>query len=458
MTRSDDPRQAKNSHSLTETSSNDQAHGLSYSEIVAHIERRGIMPDTAPSLKPTEIGLERIGFYQTDFYKSLKENPSKVILVAGTNGKGSVCATLETLFMDAGESVGLYISPHLMDTRERIRYNRMDISQNHFCLAFEYVEQKTQDLKLTHFETLTLMAVHTFTSDAFQKPVDRLILEVGLGGLWDATNAVPHGVCVFTNLGLDHTQILGPTLLDIAKNKFGIIQDRFSKPLQIFHQKFPQEISQFVKDKKTDQPQHFWTESLPFDHDILIQDGEPQWLIRTPWGSQPLVLPGYRGIQNTSLALNVFRGLGFDVGKHLKSLKNVRWPGRMEKLCYGKYSHIYLSGDHNPDGVSSLIEILQHFKFNKLHVLMGVTASKDFEPMIDQILAIPGVDLYLTVSPFHGRDLSDFGSYLGRVKDSWPDCIEAFKNVLKRSDPSDMILVTGSLYLVGKIRQIITNG
>ena len=145
---------------------------LSYTEIVRELEARGIMPDAPPSLEPMKKALERL--------LPLAFNP-RTVIVAGTNGKGTVCASLEALFLAAGESVGLYTSPHLQETTERIRLNGKDIDQELFCHAYRRVVEKTEGIPLSHFDVLTLMAAWVFYSGECVAPVDRPIFEVGLG-------------------------------------------------------------------------------------------------------------------------------------------------------------------------------------------------------------------------------------------------------------------------------------
>ena len=184
---------------------------MNYHQAVAESEALPIMPDRAPSLEPTRRGLARLG---------LPAFPdSRVVIVAGTNGKGSVCACLESLLIAAGQTVGLYTSPHLVETTERFRRNGRDISPDEFTHAYLAVCERTRGLGLTHFELLTLMAYWIFVGANGTPAVDWLILEVGLGGIWDATNAIPHRYWVITSLGYDHQNLLGSTLTEIAANK-----------------------------------------------------------------------------------------------------------------------------------------------------------------------------------------------------------------------------------------------
>ncbi len=414
---------------------------MNYQEVVQALEARGMMPDRPPSLEPMHEGLRLIGFDRYCF------SPDRVIVVAGTNGKGSTCASLEALLVRAGERVGLYTSPHLVETTERYRLNGVDISQEQFCLAYEQVERDTRSIALTHFELLTLMAAWHFCSGQAIKPVDWLILEVGLGGTWDATNAIPHSTSVITALGMDHENLLGSTIAEIAANKFGIV----GPGNLVVHAPLPPEAKP-VAEKVRAQTQSHWVESTSFEYSVrsLV------FLIKTRWGKTELALPGLRGAQNAALALTICDALGFNPEPLLPALPQVQWPGRMERVdMKGAPCPVYLSGDHNPQGIASLLELLLYYPRTHLHVLIGVGRDKAFAQMMESLRGLSNSTLYLTETPYRGFALKEYGPTLTQVGGSWAEPLEAMKQVMQLAKPGEMILVTGSLYLVGKIRGAI---
>ena len=168
------------------------------------------MPHKVPSLQPTQTALKQLTL--------APPHPEKVILVAGTNGKGSTACMLSTLLAHAGKKVGLYTSPHLQCITERIQINNEPISKKDFVEVYQSVKKQTA--KISHFEELTVMAAYAFWQKFY---VDFAIFEVGMGGTWDATNALPHKINLITKISYDHEHLLGGTLLSIAKNKFGIV-------------------------------------------------------------------------------------------------------------------------------------------------------------------------------------------------------------------------------------------
>jgi dihydrofolate synthase/folylpolyglutamate synthase len=417
-----------------------------YSEVLSLLNALPVMPDRPPSLDPTVEGLRRLGFHQWGF------SPERVVIVAGTNGKGSTCASLEALLLSAGKRVGFYSSPHLVDATERFRVNGSDVERDIFVRAYEAVRKKMDDLFLTQFEIHTLMAVWIFCSSEAIRAVDLLILEVGLGGEWDATNAVPHSTCVITPLSLDHENLLGKGLPNIARAKFGVI----GPGNLVVHAPFETEVQLMARETQN-RTKSRWVERTQFR--FLAQkkvEAEPEFAIETRWGRSRLALPGLRGAENAALALTVFSELGFDPRAHLHALPRTRWLGRMHKLQTDatlSRAPIYLSGDHNCQGVESLIELLEHYSWKNILILASTAQDKDAASMLTMLSSLPRSKLFLTRNPFRGADLSFYGDWLKRAEGAWESVEEAFRQVVHQAREGDLVLVTGSLYLVGEIQK-----
>lgn len=419
-----------------------------FKKIIHRLDQRGVMPVRIPSLIPTTDALKRIGFYNSDLYKNIKKHPQKCIVVAGTNGKGSVCATLERLLSANGVHVGLYTSPHLVEATERIRLDEKNISKKDFCHHYAEVIRKTEGLALSHFEMLTLIAVHYYMAST----PEYLIFEVGMGGLWDATNAIPHGTSVITRIGIDHERYLGASSMEIATNKLGIIKrfEGLSDPMNVVHFPLPVECESLIEEKRNSVESR-WKEVQTFPYKIA-QEKYPVWMIEHDGKFFPLGLKGKRAVENMSIALRTLECLGFDSAKSLPHLKDVNWPGRMGALEYeGKT--VFLSGDHNPQGIDSLVEILSHFRYKNLKILFGAGLDKNIDSMLPLLFKLPRVNLHFTVSPFKG--VRDFGTHLTAAKWFETDPKVALARLCKEANKDDLILVTGSLYLVGEILQEI---
>ncbi len=410
------------------------------------------MPDRLPSVVPTRKVLDQLRIQEAAFFSEFCKDPRKIIIVAGTNGKGSVSATLEALFRAAGENVGLYTSPHLETINERIRFNGVNISDSAFVQAYQDVSRRADVAQLTHFELLTVMAVDYFLFSDECAKLDRIILEVGLGGASDATNAVPHGMCIFTTIGLDHTQILGDTREQIATQKLGVLDGVPGDVVPvIIHGPLDAEIAPAFQRRRTQHAIGTWTQTPAYSS---MTQADPPFTtqIQSAWGTAELKLVGDRAAWNTNTALTAFEASGYDPGLYLEALKDVSWFGRFEAMRAVGFRHaVWLSGDHNPEGIASLIEIVGRSS-KPIAFVVGIGHEKDLTGILDPLLQLPAAKVFLTETPFRGRTISDYGSYLDRCEKysaNWKQLLEE----LDSSWPQEgTIVVTGSLYLVGAVR------
>lgn len=408
---------------------------LTFDAAVAQLEALSIMPKTMPGLEKLKQALQ---------HKSWFDNlpTKKIITVAGTNGKGTTCAALQTLLLSAGKKVGLYTSPHLISTTERIRINGEPITEAQFVDLYRENKNLITSYGLTHFESLTLMAAECFFAN---NDLDYVIFEVGLGGTFDATNVFPNRYSVITALAMDHQNILGNTVLDIAKNKFGIIKPHS----KVIHHPLPPEVFSLFSEVLSE------TNSQAIaavQGSITCEKSfEPYWFLHTPWGKTMINLPGQRACDNIMTALTVFEELGYEPQDHLHSLEKIPWQGRMQKITWPHCpAPVYLSGDHNIQGVQSLAHILHYFEWNNLHLVVGIGQDKDVEEMLRILLALPRVKLHLTKTPFKGRSVTDYPEEI-RIKavEENNDVIALLNSLTVKKN--DLVIVTGSLYLVGQV-------
>jgi len=255
----------------------------SYSQWVHWLESRNIMPQIRPGTEHTREALKEAGLLE-------HVQPQKVIHVAGTNGKGTTAKTLEHLLLSQNKTVGLYTSPHLVDTTERIRVNGQQIHQEQFVKLCEQYKPLIEKWNLSHFESLTLFSADLFFKTA---PVDFAIYEIGLGGTWDATNVIPHATSIIVTLGFDHQHILGNTLSEIADNKFGIIQNNN----RVFHIPYDSNISQQLQ-KKIQETHSTVTCIQPPEVVVQHTTSLPTYNIQHEQVLYPLSLPGLRAAHN----------------------------------------------------------------------------------------------------------------------------------------------------------------
>ncbi len=306
------------------------------------------------------LGLERISSVL-----DLLGNPQdklKCIHVAGTNGKGSVCAIIDAILSKAGMKTGLYTSPHIFDYTERIKINGIDISQNDFAkYVFKICNIADNNIHLTEFEILTAVMFKYFADNN----VDVVVLETGLGGRFDATNVIKSNLCsVITHIDLDHTERLGNTKSNIAFEKAGIIKPNC--PV------FTCEGYEEIKDK-ADECNSLFVLVTPFED------------------TTNLALKGSCQQENLSLALAAVRYLFPQISENTiqQALKEVKHPCRFQ-LCR---EDLIVDASHNPNGVMALRESLDfYYPDKKRCFVFGCLRNKDYKRMM-QILFSKGDEI-----------------------------------------------------------------
>ena len=417
-----------------------------YSEVLAYLfslHRFGV-----------KLGLEAI----TDILQRL-DHPQRTyptLHIAGTNGKGSSAAMLAAMLQAGGYRVGLYTSPHLMDFRERIRVQDEDISEECVCGLTEHIRQVADPLNsLTFFELTTAMAFQHFLNEQ----VDIAVIEVGLGGRFDATNVLsPLGVLI-TGIGLDHEMHLGATLQAIAREKAGIIHQKVPVVLG----QMPEGVSQIFEDIA----QESYSPLYRFGQEFSISETNPTEFtycgLRDSFSGLQTNLPGRHQMNNAGYALALLESataerfpLSIDAIK--AGLQHVRLKGRLEIVQHNPT--IVLDGAHNPLGARVLFDFLQSQLHDcpgrKLIVILGMMQDKDHAeflrilfPLVDSlILTQPHMNRAATVDALaQAVPQEDLDPYA--IADPW----EAYCKARDIADPSDLICVTGSLFLVGEILQ-----
>lgn len=400
------------------------------------------------------------------------ERQLRFVHVAGTKGKGSVCAFTARILEEAGYTVGLYISPSLVNVGERISVDGAMLSPEEFLDAFDVVWSAigsvSEDDPVTVFEVFTSMAIVHFV----RKKVDIVVWEVGLGGLYDATNVIPvPEVAVITNIGLEHTDRLGNTVEEIATQKAGIIKQGGVTILG--HQDYPAAQTTLLAQAEamgsqtllagrdyTFSSQRFTPDSVTFDYSGMILGRQVSLLDVT------ISLRGIHQVQNAASAITAVVALavkdGIDVSESAirRALQETFWPGRME-LVPGTPT-VLLDGAHTQTAAKYLVESLHaHFPGQRFAMLFGVLMDKDMDG-IAGMLAPEVHTIVLTRVPDNGRAASPWelqekflryhphGSII--VED---DTEQAYERARALTPDGSWLLVTGSLYLVGAVRKLM---
>jgi dihydrofolate synthase / folylpolyglutamate synthase len=362
------------------------------------------------------------------------ESKFKSVHVAGTNGKGSTSHMLASILQEAGYSVGLYTSPHLKDFRERIKINGNCISKQ-FVIQFIKRNKfffETNDLSF--FEMTVGLAFEYFS----KQNIDIAIIEVGLGGRLDSTNIVTPEVSVITNIGLDHTQFLGHTIKDIAKEKGGVIKPN---------------IPVVIGESQEETKQLFIDIAKAQNAPICFADT----LVKTDFESD---LKGTYQKHNIKTALQTAYELnkkGFSISNAeivkglLSVVKNTGLKGRWQILQ--KHPKIICDTAHNKEGLCYVMQQLSEESYNNLHMVIGIVDDKNIDTIID---LFPKKATYYFCKPnvLRGLDASILKEvfikkdYHGNVYNS---VTEALENAKKNADKSDIIYVGGSTFVVAEI-------
>jgi len=412
-----------------------------------------------------KLGLDSMNVFLESLDQPQKSYPC--IHIGGTNGKGSVGATLVTILSEAGYRVGFYTSPHLSSVRERFRINDRFIAQEAFTRQAERIIGILDGRQITYFEFTTALAMLWFAD----QQVDLAIFEVGLGGRLDATNVVRPLVSVITNVGYDHEQYLGNTIEEIAFEKAGIIKAGIPVVAGV---KKPEALEVI---RATAVRQHAPFYLLGRDFSGAREKNDPEkWAYRglkTGSGQPQLTIDrlslNIRGdyqVDNASIALAVLELVNpsFPVSQAAISagLTKVSWPGRLEEFWLDKPEpvHILLDGAHNPDGAVALKKSLLHdFTWSRLILVWASMSDKDIKNTLLEIASL--ADLIIFTRPEAERSarpeaLIDILPDTLRGRCTGSDSVsDALDRAIGAYKTGDMICIAGSLYLVGRARQLL---
>ena len=427
---------------------------MNYEEAVAYIEETPKFT-TKNKLSHTKECLERLGNPEKKF---------KVIHVAGTNGKGSTCAFLTSIFREAGYSCGLFTSPHLVVLNERFQINEKNIDNQAFMSAFEKVKALADELVAegsyhpTYFEMLFLMGMVIFA----EAGVNYVMLETGLGGRLDATTAVEDPVaCVITSISFDHMQYLGNTIAEIAGEKAGIIVPG----VPVIYDGNNPEAAKVIR-KQAEALGSPYYEVKKENTEILrnTSAGIDFCMENEYYGNTAFSIPFIAGYQvmNAALALKTAEVLKDMVNlpkdSVLRGLRETRWQGRMETVLPG----VIVDGAHNEDGVEKFVETAEHFqKDYPLTLLFSAVDDKDYTDMIRTVagrirfqhVIVTQVGGYRKVP---AEQLADIFRKEGCLcAESCEDVESSFRRALEYRGKEGMLFCVGSLYLVGEIKAII---
>lgn len=433
---------------------------MNYQEAINYIENTAQF-GMKLGLERTEKILELLG----DPHKKVK-----MIHIAGTNGKGSTTAMVSRVLMEAGYKVGTYISPYIEEFEERIQINNENIPKEDLVHIITEVSKAIDEVIALGYQNPTQFEIITCAAFLYYhiKKVDYAVIEVGLGGRLDSTNVITPILSIITSISLDHVAILGDTLDKIAFEKAGIIKEGI--PTVLFPQQPEAEIviEKVATEKKSllikvDSDKARFIDSYEVEvngEKKVVQKVEIKTLRENY--SLELALLGKHQILNATVAVYACEKL-IDLGAKISKeniangMKTVKWPGRLEIMKTDP--RVVIDGAHNIDGISKLTESIDmYFKYDNLILILGILADKQVREMIETI--VPKASRVIAVTPNSERaelaeDLKAEIENLGVACEAVEDYREAYEKALSYCTEKDLLLISGSLYMIGDMRRII---
>ncbi|MBC9180282.1 bifunctional folylpolyglutamate synthase/dihydrofolate synthase [Pseudoroseomonas ludipueritiae] len=382
-----------------------------------------------------------------------ERNLPPVIHVAGTNGKGSVCAFLRAIAEAAGQRVHVYTSPHLVRFHERFRLAGRLVTEEALAAALEEVEAVNAGQPITVFEVTTAVGILLFS----RVPADLLVLEVGLGGRYDATNVVDHPVaCAIASISMDHMDFLGNTLAAIAAEKAGIIKP--GVPVVTGYQEPEARAELDAEATAQGAPLHerggAWTVQLNEDG---LRYADPRGVLHLP----PPALPGPHQAENAGIAIAALRAWNpswLSDAAIAAGLSTAAWPARLQRL-HGALAallppgwELWLDGGHNAGAGQALAAHLPNWADRPRHLVVGMKKGKEsgaflrpLLPLAESLWAVaePGQHLAMTVEEIVAAS--------GGMAHPGPHVADALRAIAASGGEPGRVLICGSLYLAGEV-------
>jgi dihydrofolate synthase / folylpolyglutamate synthase len=394
------------------------------------------------------LGLDRIVKLLANLGNPHHQVP--VIHVAGTNGKGSVCAYLSSVLTEAGYRTGRYTSPHLVDWTERICLNEQAIASETLCQLILQVQAaiSPDEESPTQFEVITAAAWLYFA----QAKVDVAVVEVGLGGRLDATNVCSQPlVTIITSISREHWQQLGSTVAEIAREKAGILKPGCPAVVGIL----PTDAEKVVRSRTLEL-------QCPYIAPQPARQVSPGWAeYQTIENSKiikyPLPLQGQIQLANSSLALaalEILQQKGWQISEEaiINGMAKTKWLGRMQWITWRNHK-LLIDGAHNPAAAQALREYVDSLDTPKVNWVMGMLSTKEHAEIFKALLR-PNDQLYLTPVPDHSSaDTSELAKLAQNICpelsycQTYPDLLSALETAFRATDK--LVVLCGSLYLIG---------
>ena len=399
-----------------------------------------------------KLGLEKITAMLSELGNP--QEKYRTIHIAGTNGKGSTCAMIESILRAAGYKTGLYTSPHLVYVGERIRCDGQFIRKEALVSYINFIKPLIEKYRCTFFEAMTIIAFLYFAD----QHVEIAVIEVGLGGRLDATNVIAPLISVITNIDIDHTKQLGHTRNSIAYEKAGIIKPGSiclatcqSKPVNSL-------IAQICQDRNAE---YFCVDAMKIIENIRLDENYSIFdltLNGTFYSQIKLSLAGEHQIKNAALAItaaNIINARFFPISSYdiYRGLAAVKWYGRLQLISDDP--KIVIDVAHNPGGISVLTKAVRTiFQYHRLIIVFGVCRDKNYQSMLKKLAPLSDVFIAVKANGDRGLSPSTIAKYASLYVEHVyknTSVIAGLEYALRNAQQNDLILCTGSHYVLNDI-------
>lgn len=393
-------------------------------------------------------------------------NHQKIIHIAGTNGKGSVCSYLNALLQETGHSVGMFISPHLVRMTERIQVNRIPVLEEKFTEAFtevyDAVKRAAETEKLsgyhpTFFEFLFFIGMILFEKEG----TDYIILETGLGGRLDATNCIPHPVLtVLTRIGLDHMEYLGDTVEKIAGEKAGIIKEG----VPVVTLDVPGEAFAVIQKRAEEKNAPFYPVGEGDAIDCSFHKKSIDFSYQSRYYGYVRLMLSTGAVyqtENAALALRaaeVLLGNRMTAGQMEAAMQSAVWEGRMEEVL----PDVFVDGAHNEDGIAAFLKTVRQMRSlagtTRFYLLFSAVKDKNYAAMLQEI-AEEGLFEEVALASLQNsraaesKEFEKLAQQYGLRCSCYASVEDALCSLLQKKQEGELVFAAGSLYLVGQIKE-----
>ncbi|WP_434938453.1 bifunctional tetrahydrofolate synthase/dihydrofolate synthase [Shewanella sp. HL-SH8] len=408
------------------------------------------------AIHPSEIdmGLARVSIV-AERLALINLQPAQVITVAGTNGKGTTCAMLESILIQSGKTVGVYSSPHLLRYNERVRINQQDCTDDQFIAAFQAIEQARAEISLTFFEYATLAGLYLFK----HAQLDVIILEVGLGGRLDATNMIDSTATIITSIDLDHQEYLGDTRELVGREKAGVCR---SECISIIGEpNLPQSV--------VDYAQQISCQLIRVGHEFDYQLNNDNWTFSTHITQSPALTLPTLPLANAACVVALMDKLWPEINSATinKGLELASLPGRLE--CVNQIPLVLVDVAHNPHAAKYLAEQLRKkiAISGKIVAICGMLKDKDISGVFAELVDVVNHWNMVTLSTERGASSAQLIALMEPIAQNQLDHsvafeLNAFNNmneawtaVNATIEPNDVVIVFGSFYTVAAFKLLM---